>query len=413
MISRILGSLTGEREISARGEDRVRLLNLIEESGTAVYSSDFSGERFTCRMMNRDAVRLCAECEARGIEVGMSPLLGVGGLVYRYRKRVGVFIGAAFMVVTTFFSGSFIWDFEVVGNENVSTDEILAGLEALGCRVGAYIPSLDFELIANDFLLESDDVAWLSVNMRSSLAVVEVLERRKPLEVPYDRRSEDGCANLIASEDAEIVLPTINSGKRVVSPGDVVRKGELLATGEISVGEDGVRFEYASGQVFAKVYREIRAEIPLEGEKKVYTGGKSERKIVKIFGKSKNLSGNGGIEYSKYDKITDEDKLTVFGTVSLPVTIRTETALEYETVPCVYTESEARSLARLDYRAQLDALLCDAELSSVEKTESFDGEKYVITGKIYLIKDIAEVSEPIFSEQKDTENTDDTKNDNN
>lgn len=400
MISRIMGSLTGEREISAIGDERVRLLNLIEESGSVIYASDFSGERFSCRLMNREAKRLFAECEARGIEVQMSPMLGIGGLVYRYRRRVGVFVGAAFMVLTTFFSRDFIWDFKVVGNERVSTDEIIAGLESLGCRVGAYIPSLDFELIANDFLLESDDVAWISVNMRSSLAVVEVLERRKPLDVSYDRRG-DGCANLVASEDAEIVLPTINSGKRIVSPGDVVRKGELLASGEIAVGEDGVRFEYASGQVFAKVYREISAVVPLEGEKKVYTGEKTQKKIVKIFGKSKNLFGNGGIEYSKYDKIIEENKLTVFGTVSLPLTLRTETALEYDNVPCVYTESEARFLARLDYRDQLDALLEDAELSSVEKTESFDGKQYTITGKIYLIKDIAQISEPIFSEQKE------------
>lgn len=401
MISKIMGSLAGEREISASGDDRVRFLNIIEELGAVVYSSDFSGERFSCRLVNRDAKRLFAECEAQGIDVEMSPLLGVGGLVYRYRRRVGVFIGALFMVLATFFSGDFIWDFKVVGNENVSTDEIIAGLEALGCKVGSYIPSLDFELIANDFLLASDDIAWISVNMRSSLAVVEVLERRKPVEVSYERRRDGGCANLVASEDAEIVLPTINSGKRIVSPGDVVRRGELLASGEIAVGEDGVRFEYATGQVFAKVYREIGVQIPLEGEKKVYTGEKSEIKNVKIFGKSKNLFGNGGIEYSKYDKIIEEEKLTVFGTVSLPITLRTERAVEYETVPCVYTESEARYLARLEYRDQLDALLEDAELSSVEKTESFDGEKYVITGKLYLIKDIAQISEPIFSEQKE------------
>lgn len=401
MISRIIGSLAGEREISACGDDRVRLLNLIEKSGAAVYSADFSGERFSCRLISRNAKRLFAQCEALGIDAELSPLYGVGGFVYRYRKRVGVFIGALFMLFATVFSGDFIWDFKVVGNENVSSDEIIAGLEALGCKVGAYIPALDFELIANDFLLASDDVAWISVNMRSSLAVVEVLERRKPLDISYDRRRDGGCANLVAAEDAEIVLPTVNSGKRVVSPGDVVRRGELLASGEIAVGEDGVRFEYASGQVFGKVYREICAQIPLEGEKKVYTGEEREIKNVKIFGKSKNLFGNGGIEYSKYDKIIEEEKLTVFGTVSLPITLRTERALEYETVPCVYTESEARYLARLEYRRQLDALLEDAELSSVEKTESFDGEKYVITGKLYLIKDIAQISEPIFSERSD------------
>ena len=43
--------------------------------------------------------------------------------------------------------------------------------------------------------------------------------------------------------------------------------------------------------------------VPLEGTRKVYTGEETERKTVKIFGKSKNLFSNGGNPYAEYDTI--------------------------------------------------------------------------------------------------------------
>lgn len=150
-----------------------------------------------------------AEITAYPVET--SPLLGIPGFILKYKKRYGIFIGAAVFVLAVFFSKYFIWDFEVRGNENISDDAILAGLEELGCTYGSFIPGIDFEMLANDFLLESDDISWISVNMRSSLAVVEVLERKKG--EPAVQNNENKYANITATEDAEIFLPEISAGK--------------------------------------------------------------------------------------------------------------------------------------------------------------------------------------------------------
>ena len=411
MISRIFGAIVGYREISVEGDDRASFLNLIERLKVRIFNSRFAGERFKARLTNGEAKRLFAACEADGIAAEMSALHGVAGLIYRHRRRYGFFFGAAAMIAATFFSRYFIWDVEVVGNERVPASEIVAGLDALGVRPGAYIPSLDFELVANDFLLASDDVAWISVNMRSSLAVAEVLERKKPYAVPYAERNGDGAANLVASEDCEIVLPEVTAGKCVVAPGAVVRKGEILATGEIKLRNDKLRYEHAAGRVLAKVCRNISAAVPLSGEKKVFTGETIERKTVKIFGKSKNLFRNGGNTYDKYDTIISEHRVYAFDTVALPVTVRTEVLREYRLEPYTRTLDEAAALAEASCRAQLDAMLADAELASIEREDDFDGERYLLTERIYLIKDVAEEADLPAKEQED-EKTDDTKNHN-
>ena len=411
MIARVIAAVVGWREITVEGEDRTPFLNLIHRRGERVFMSRLSGDRFRVCLTNTAAKRLYEECVRRDIAAKISPLRGLAGLLFRYRRRYGFFLGAAAMVAVTFASRYFIWDVEVVGNESVPTEEITAALDALGVRPGAYIPALDFELVANDFLLASDDVSWISVNMRSSLAVAEVLERKKPYSVPYAERRRDGAANLVATEDCEIVLPEVTVGRCLVSPGDVVRKGELLATGEIVLRDESVAYEYAAGRVMAKVYREITSRVPLAGERKVYTGEETVQKSVKIFGKSKNLFRNGGKTYERYDTIISEQRLSAFDTVALPVTVRTRTLREYRNEPYTRTKDEARTLAEADCRRQLDALLGDAELASIERSDGFDGERYVVTERLYLIKDVAG-TETIPAEEKEDEKTDDTENHN-
>lgn len=391
MINRILGKIFGEYTVTGEMYEYTACLNILREKGLWKYNEKRDDGKFTFTLRKNDKRIFLSECERRGVQLTVSGIKGIPGFLYRYRKRYGAMIGATVFLISVFTSELFIWDFQVVGNENVSEGEIISLLERCGCSRGDFIPSVDFEMTANNFLLESDDIAWISVNMKSSLAVVEVSERKKgeaKEKYPYGT-----YANLTASEDAQIVLPEISSGKSAVNVGDVVRKGQLLACGAINVGETGVRYEYARGEVLGKVYREITAEVPVQNEKKVYTGRKTTKNIVKIFGKSKNLFVNSSIEYAKYDKIEDEHQVTFFGDVTVPIRINSVTYAEYEYQPEVLTEERARAMAQIEYTEDMASLLSEGEIVSVEKSEEFDGEVYRITGKIYMIKDIAVCSE--------------------
>lgn len=391
-MGRLLSKIIGEYRFTVAEEMYVPLLNVVREESIWIYSTKAKDDEVTFFASVKDSKKLLAVCNERQICIKISRLLGLPGFFLKYRRRYGAFAGAALFVISVFMSRYFIWDFKIVGNESIPDDIIIAGLEDLGCTYGSFIPAMDFEMIANDFLLESDDIAWISVNMKSSLAVVEVLERKKgePLSVVT---SEGTYANITSSEDAEIILPEINSGKSVVHPGDTVKSGALLATGVISVGEDGVRYEYASGKVLGKVYREIQVSVPLNGEKKVYTGRSRSNKFVKIFGKTKNLFGNSSIDYTKYDKIEEEKQLTFFGSVTVPVWLGNTVFSEYSHERCEYTESEAKTMAKIEFSDMLDELLEEGEIVSMETEEGLADGEYRITCRIYLIKDIAVLSE--------------------
>lgn len=391
-MGKLLSKILGEYRFTLAEEEYVAILNIVRENNIWIYSTKAKDCKVSFSASAKDSKRLLDACEKNNICVSISSLKGLPGFFRKHRRRYGAFLGAVLFTLSVFMSRYFIWDLKVVGNEKVSDDVIIAGLEELGCTYGSFIPAMDFEMICNDFLLNSDDVAWISVNMKSSLAVVEVLERKKG-EPQFIASSEGTYANLTSSEDAEIILPEINSGKSVVMPGDTVKSGALLATGVINVGEDGVRYEYASGKVLGKVYREIEVSVPLSGVEKVYTGNVRNNKFVKIFGKTKNLFGNSSIDYTKYDKIDVEKQLTFFGLVTVPVWFGNELFSEYDYKTCEYTEAQARSMAKIEFSDELDELLCEGEIVSMETEEGLFDDEYRIVSRIYMIKDIAVLSE--------------------
>ena len=120
----------------------------------------------------------------------------------------------------------------------------------------------------------------------SATAHVEV---RETLDELPERERSSASANIVASEDGQITEVRVSGGRAVVGVNDIVRKGELLISGIMTVGEDGLRYEYASGQVFAKVNRQVTGEAALTQEKNVYTGQECTRRSVLFFGKERKF----------------------------------------------------------------------------------------------------------------------------
>ena len=98
-------------------------------------------------------------------------------VVERYKSRCGVLVGAFFLIISMFTSSKFVWRIDIDGNLHVSDEEITKCLENVGFRLGTFIPSVDYDTLHNEFLLECDDVAWISVNVVGNVAKVLVRER--------------------------------------------------------------------------------------------------------------------------------------------------------------------------------------------------------------------------------------------
>ncbi len=328
----------------------------------------------------------CAALErifaSRGIEFTITRERGLRFLLRRYSKRPGILVGLLIFFVMIGAGRQFIWTLDVAGNENVSANEILSELESLGCRVGTYIPGIDFDRLHSDFLLADRRFAWIAVNLRGTHATVEVRESLTPPPVP----DEDTPYNLVADEEGFIESVDIYRGAKTVSVGDPVRKGDLLASGVVET-KSGFKLVHARGVVKARVRRSIHIEIPLEREKKVYTGREFAEKSLKILGFSIKVFKSTGNPPATCDIIDRERRLSVFGTIELPIVLSERVLCEYELSPETISGETARSEAFAELRDECSRL--DGEIVSREVEAGLDGGVYTIDCKLAVVRDIA------------------------
>ena len=383
----LLNTVQGWCEIRTESEHATDALNQLKAAGFAHWRmrTDTEGTlRF--RMLMKDTeqfLRLCPTASA-------GRLHGLPSLLKKYRGRWGIPIGAVLFSLLIWLSCSVVWAIDVTGNERLSEREIISMLEEYGFGIGSRFREVDFDILQNDFLLTTDEIAWIAVNMEGTVAHVQV---RENLGGRSRGESTAGAANVIASEDGQIVEVRVIGGRAAVQRGDVVRAGDLLISGVLAVREDGMRFEYGKGEVFAQVLREICVESPLICEEYTPTGRETVRKTVNFFAKDVKLFRNSSIEYATYDTIIMEKQLSLPGGLDLPIWITTETVRETAPTTVTRTEAEAFADAAILLKKEMDSLLAEAEILSMETERVCEDGVCRITVRAVCLADIAQTRE--------------------
>ena len=312
---------------------------------------------------------------------------GIPYYIRRYKRRIGIPLGILIFTVMLWVSTLFIWDIDVKGNYTVGDDVIIERLNELGCGIGSYIPSIDFERLCNSYILLYDDVSWISVNLIGTVANVETRPR-----IQSEEKADDKPRNLIAKCDGYIESYQVIAGTSEVEVATVVRKGDLLISGVVEYLDGTTKLVKAEGRVNAVINKNFEVSIPLNYTRKTYTGVSDTKKSVKLFGKNINFYINDETFIENYDKIVDVNRIILFGVIKLPVIVQTETYNEYIYTPWELTESEAKILADHEMTKLLFDELKHADVLEQNVTSGIIGGEYVITYDIRCLDDIAEPS---------------------
>ena len=187
------------------------------------------------------------------------------------RRRVLLTAGLAVLVALYVFS-SFIWFFEVRGNEILSDRQILAEAARAGLRPGVWRPGLNRDAIARDMILGLPALSWVSIRFVGTKAIIEVVEKVLPPE-----ETATGPGDLIAERAGLVEDVLVLQGEAAVEPGDIVLPGQVLIRGVISAPPPSAQFPApgeqppatqfkpvrARGRVIARTWREGYLELPL------------------------------------------------------------------------------------------------------------------------------------------------------
>lgn len=381
----LMNYLRGFVTVTVWGAFPERLLNLCAQHRLGFWGLAWTDEtefRFTVPFRDYPRLEQLAQkamCELRAPRQSGLPVFVIG-----LRRRRAFVAGLAMCVLALCFLSRVVLTVDVEGNENVSTAVILNELSRLGLRPGAYGPLLEEKEIANAALIELEDLSFLSVNLYGCRAQVQVREAVKAPERPDNTVPAD----LVSVAGGIITQVTATAGQPLVQEGQTVLPGDVLVTGfmdlpEIGYSETdaGMYVVRASGQVWARTWRTLRATIPLTAQVKDYTGASRSLFSLDFFGRRVNFYQNSGISYARYDKIVETRALALPGGGTLPVSITRETFREYGTAPAELDRDGAAALLERDLRRELDAILQETDGSCLRSdcTATVDGNTLTVT----------------------------------
>lgn len=383
--------LFGYWELEIDFSDAAEFMNVCKRYGFVYrrfsHDRDRGRASFTCA--SSTAKQLIAALGARGIAIKVSARHGAPYLIYKYRARAGLFVGLLISVLIFALSQSVLWKIEVVGNERLSEDEVIAELRGGGLFVGCRLGEIATDSVENRVLLASDDISWLSVNMSGTVAHVEI---REVIDTEI-KEKEARPANLVAARDGQISALEVYSGFLCVKEGDFVRAGDLLVSGIYDGTQGALRYTRASGSVFAKTVRTFTVEIPLWRQIKVYSDGYIEKKTLNFFGKSIKLFINSGNESASCDIINYECKFDPVGLGALPVSVMVERIYPYTYERAEISAARAEELAYYELRALLESEIPYARLLKKTVRGELTEDSFVLSCTVVCIEDIAKISE--------------------
>ena len=362
---------SGKRVIDLLFKFNFHFFDLVFDENNGLGFSVYSFRRKRCAHL----------LSSQGFSNFSSRSFGLWTVVKRYRKRIGLFLGAVLFAWIISLSSSLVWDLSYEGGYDA---ELEVALKQAGLYRGMAIADFDADSFESKFLSENPKFSYVSAGIHGCRAYVSLNERTKK---PNEEEIK-GASNLVADCDGYIVRCEAVRGEVKVKYGDPVFKGQLLVSGIVEMKNGAYRIEEAKGRVFAVTEREFKTEISLSQEEKIYTGREKNKIFVNILGKNINFFNFSGNLYEFYDTIEEREEIYLFDSFKLPFYLVKRSYAEYRPNTVALDLEKAKDICYDRYYQYLQSLDCE---SLLEENFQFveENDSVTLTVKISLIEDIA------------------------
>ena len=379
MLLRLVNALRGSVRLEVEGAFPERFLNLCAQRGILFWNVEWmETTRLRLTVTRRGSRQAAALGERTLCTVTPAGRKGMPYFLARFRKRYAFWVGMGLSMAAVCVLSSFVLTIEVKGNTNVSTAQILTELRRQGLSIGTFGPGLDERTVGNKVLLQLPQLSWLSINLYGTRAEVLV---REAVEAPELVDAQE-YGSVVARASGIVTKVEALAGEAVVEVGDTVLEGETLISGTVhlkgpaysetpEIGQMQVR---ASGRVYARTWRTLSAQLPLEAQVKRYTGEEAALWSVTVLGRRTDFFGKGGISFDRYDKISRTWTLTLPGGEEMPLAVQRETCRAYELETLAVEPDAAQAMLKERLLEALEEAVGEGEIVSTDYTvETVDG----------------------------------------
>ena len=389
-LQNIKKSLTGYVRIRAEGFFIEKLINNCKNEG--VLFENVKRKKSTIievDVLVKNFKTFCKIAKKNKCRVRILKKKGLPFFVKKYRKRK-IFVVALLCVVTSLIVLSkFVWNIEVIGNTQISSEEILQIVKSEGLNIGKLKSNIDTKKVIDSIRIKRSDISWVGIKISGTNAIIEVVEADK---IPNVIDSNDYC-DIVAKKDAMVVSASAQNGTLQVKEGDVVKKGTVLVSGWMEGKYTGTRYVHATGEVVGKVW--------YSANKRVYYHQSVEKRTGKVEKKYSLNINNFAINFYKrlskfeiYDTIGAEKKIKISSNFYLPIKLITKENYELIKEEKVYTKKEAEEIGVNELTQELNQQIQDEKSIINKYISTNESEDYIDVEVTY------EVLESIGTEEK-------------
>ncbi|MDO9573575.1 MAG: sporulation protein YqfD [Candidatus Contubernalis sp.] len=393
--------MNGYIAISIRGNRSERLINLAINRGiilrdirrfddTAYMKIDIEGFKKLRPLARRTRCKVKIEKKA-----------GIPFFVYRLTVRKGFVAGAVLFVFLLYILSSFVWYVEIVGTEEIDSQDVIEISRELGLKPGVFKNTLDLEKISNEIVLGIPDISWVGVELTGVRAKIDVVEKVKGVEP-----GEEAFSHIIASKDGLITEIMVISGMSEAAVGDTVTTGQVLISGIIRPSEDfegeedSDLEESSPRESYTKARGTVKARVWYEGlglstlQTKTYepTGQHYTSSYIKIGDREIYTEGDGQNPYD-YARLSQSRRTMHWRNFKLPVEV---IHLEYKELALILKElTPQEALEKAKQQAQEGAkkqLTSQGEVVD-EYMEVLDTQDEQVVKIRYVIETIEEIGQ--------------------
>ncbi len=376
----------GVAELEVSGAQPERILNYCAENGIEFWSAspcrDFS---ITFCVHASYADSLLARSGKNGLDVKLISETGGRKLKLGAKRRAVFLLAFVLCVSLAAVSSLFLWRIEISGNDKLSDAEILRKLAECGVDYGAYWPALSSDEIRSRIVSEMPEIAWLSLNVRSSKAEIIVHER---IDKP-DIVNEKSPCDIIASKSGVIRKMSVLEGESAAIVGNAVAKGDVLVRGLMSSETGDERYVHSMAQVIADTWYEISAQTPLLEERKTEKSGRNTAFLLVIGKKRINFFSDSRNKCDSCDKINKLKYISLGDVFTLPVGYAVERTTQYETSLLPIDEDKTVGRMKESLKNELQRRIGDGQIVSAEYSVYKTDKVMTVTLRAQCIENIA------------------------
>ena len=323
--------------------------------------------------------RLKTVCEGHFADMKLLKDRGLQQELQRFFSRPVLILGLVLLFALSLVLPGRVLFLRVEGNTAVPAEKILEAARLCGIDFGVRSKSIRSEEIKNAVISQLPELRWVGVNIKGCVATISVRE------YPQQQVQTMMTTRIVASCDGVVTYCTVLSGQLLCAPGQAVREGDTLISGEISDG--GITIEKpVSGEIYANTHRTLRAVMPSQMiEKGAIT--KSSCSISLLVGKKRIfIYNNSRISGAVCDKIYEEKYITLPNGFQLPLGIAVERHAACEAVADTFVVLETKQL-ELAARNYLQSQMISGEIRDAAESLSAEGAILHITG-VYICHEL-------------------------